>query len=407
MSSELRYDDKGNILLKGETQKKDGRYCFSTINPVTKKRMYIYDESLSKLRKKENEMHNFTLREIFGDIGNENATLNSYFDVYLDAANLSPACEMNYRRMWDSQIRDVIGDMRIVDITEGVIHLLFMQLSKDGYMRNTIKYLKTILTNSLEIAFTEGVIRFNPAKRLRISRYGKDKYEAEPLSQKQEERVLKFIRRSKKYARYEDIILIMLLTGLRPGELIALTWCDIDLVDNKLYINKQLVYRNYGDGCKFHLREPKTKAGIRVLPIFPELRNIFLTLRKNRACIDKNNLVEIDGIKDFVFTTKSGRPFMPNGINNFLKHIREAYNDEEMEKEDGILIKDLSAYTFRYTACTRMIELEVPPKVIQKYLGHSTEGITMAVYNKAKSYEHIKKELPKLDEHYSKYRFRK
>ncbi|MBS4900044.1 MAG: tyrosine-type recombinase/integrase [Clostridiales bacterium] len=399
MARNLRYDDKGNLLLKGEIQKKDGSYSFSFINPVTKKNNFLFSDTLKGLRKKENEMHSFTLRESFM-YKREEATLNDYFKVYQEITIVSPAVEFNYQRMWDSQVRYTIGNMKVVDVTEGVIHLLFAELSKNGYKRNTIKYIKTLLTNALEIAFVEGVIRFNPVRKLRISKYGLDRYEADPLNQVQEKKLLEFIKNSKRYSKYQFAILIRLLTGLRPGEMTCLTWSDVDLKDNKLHITKQFIYKNYGDGCKFHLRDTKTKDGKRVLPMFPALKKAFA---EHKAMQEASGIksVEVEGITDFVFITKNGRPVMPAGFNTCMKRIREAYNEYEKKNGGSDFIKDLSSYTFRYTACTRMAELKVAPKVMQMYLGHADTRITMEAYNKAKSYMHLKSEIPPLDDHYS------
>lgn len=54
---------------------------------------------------------------------------------------------------------------------------------------------------------------------------------------------------------------IMLELGLRRGELIDLTCLDIDMEKKEVSVNHQLIYKDFGDGCRFHVNSPKTKSG--------------------------------------------------------------------------------------------------------------------------------------------------
>ena len=58
------------------------------------------------------------------------------------------------------------------------------------------------------------------------------------------------------------MITIMLETSLRCGELIGLTYNDVNLEKKELYVTHQLTYRNYqdGEGCKFRIKKTKTDA---------------------------------------------------------------------------------------------------------------------------------------------------
>ena len=110
----------------------------------------------------------------------------------------------------------------------------------------------------------------------------------------------------------------------------------------------------------------------------------------------------VDGYSNFVFTTKSGKPIAPNGFNNAMKNITEAYNRHEIskaesEKRPPVLMPHISAYTFRHTACTRMAEAGMQPKTLQYILGHHDISITMNVYNHAQ-YDNVKKEIESLEQ---------
>ena len=82
----------------------------------------------------------------------------------------------------------------------------------------------------------------------------------------------------------------MVATGLRVGELIGLTWDDIDLKTKKIHVDHQLIYKNIGDGKKydFHIHRPKTNSGVRDIDISEEciVSRIISAEGKNSARIN-------------------------------------------------------------------------------------------------------------------------
>ena len=125
---------------------------------------------------------------------------------------------------------------------------------------------------------------------------------------------------------------IMIGTGLRCGELIGLTWKDINIKAKTVNVDHQLIYKNLGDGCKFHISTPKTESGIRIIPMTQEVAKAFEEQRKINFMLAKDKSIEVDGYSGFVFTAKSGRPLMPNGVNSVLYNIVDAYNKTEVER---------------------------------------------------------------------------
>ena len=194
---------------------------------------------------------------------------------------------------------------------------------------------------------------------------------------------------------------VMLGTGYRCGELIGLTWQDIDMEEQEIRIEAQLVYKNYGDGCKFHLTKPKTDAGIRVIPMNETVKQAFETQRKLNyiQAIPRN--FEIDGRKDFIFMSRYGCPLMPNAVNRIIENIVNAYNKQETAKAKDehrkpILLPRMSAHTMRHTCCTRMAERGIDMKVVQYIMGHANITVTLEVYDHLTEKMRIEKEMAKL-----------
>ena len=78
---------------------------------------------------------------------------------------------------------------------------------------------------------------------------------------------MELVKQSNVYNTYYSMFTIMIGTGLRCGELIGLTWKDINIKAKTVNVDHQLIYKNLGDGCKFHISTPKTESGIRGLSL--------------------------------------------------------------------------------------------------------------------------------------------
>ena len=280
----------------------------------------------------------------------------------------------------------------------------FMEFVKQSNVYNTystIKYIHNLLYPALEMAVDDDIIRKNPAKSS-ISDYGKTAEEKEALTVSQQEKFMEFVKQSNVYNTYYPMFTIMIGTGLRCGELIGLTWKDINIKAKTVNVDHQLIYKNLGDGCKFHISTPKTESGIRIIPMTQEVAKAFEEQRKINFMLAKDKSIEVDGYSGFVFTAKSGRPLMPNGVNSVLYNIVDAYNKTEVERakkehRKAELLPKFSAHVMRHTACTRMAECRMDVKVLQYIMGHAHIDVTMEVYNHIGELTRIENEIARLD----------
>ena len=82
------------------------------------------------------------------------------------------------------------------------------------------------------------------------------------------------------------------------------TWKDINIKAKTVNVDHQLIYKNLGDGCKFHISTPKTESGIRIIPMtqevakaFEEQRKINFMLAKDKSCLLYTSTVLTSGFK--------------------------------------------------------------------------------------------------------------
>lgn len=396
-----RKDDKGRKLREGESWRTDRRYSYRYTDIKTGKRITLYARDLQELRVKEKQIVKDLEDNILTDGTVKKMTLNTLFERYIETRELADSTRVNYISIWENRVKEEMGDIKVIQILPSHIKSFYAKLSKEGYSHSTIKTIHDMVYPALEMAVDDDIIRKNPSKKA-LGNYGRAPEKKTALTVIQQEKLILFVKNHNIYNTYYPMLLIMLGTGVRCGELIGLTWNDIDTKEKRVSISHQLTYRNLGDGCRFHISMPKTESGFRYIPMTQTVLKAFEEQGKINLMLGIERDVAIDGYKGFIFTTKTGRPLMPSAINNVLYNIVNAYNKEEV-KMAGIkhrkaeLLPKFSAHIIRHTACTRMAEQGMDIKVLQYIMGHASIDVTMQVYNHIGDMSRVEKEIEKID----------
>lgn len=171
-------------------------------------------------------------------------------------------CKLNYKETtyeaYEKQVRlyiiPVIGEYKLRALTTPVLQSLINNLIKEKKSRNTIVNVKAKLTGAMEYAIDQGYISYNPTGRIKIpSLRSKEKFNSKeriPLSENQVNEIFKRFPVSR--TSYIPL-LIGYRCGLRIAEAFALTWDDLDLVNGKLSVNKQIQWIDH----KWKFKSPK------------------------------------------------------------------------------------------------------------------------------------------------------
>ncbi len=384
MAGKRRTDNKGRVLRTGEMQRaEDNRYLYRYTDLSGKKRT-VYAVTLVELREKEKQIDRDLQDGI--DSSKGDITLNQLFQVYMETkSDLRESTRYNYLSVWKNAIEDTaLGNMKITQIKQLHIRKFYSELVGRGLAANTIKLYHNLINPALELAVDSDIIRKNPAKDCKKG-IGGTKKERESLTISEQESMLDFIKNSSKYSAYYPMIVFALSTGLRVGELTGLRWADVDMKENVAHIRQQLIYKNLGDGCKFHIQDLKTDAGRRDIPLSVNARKSLIRQKEIYILLGKEMNQEVDGVSDFVFTNTLGKPYAVNAINFVLDNIVKAYNkleDVEANKEhrEKKSLPHVSAHILRHTACTRLAESGLEPKVLQYIMGHANVSVTLDIY---------------------------
>lgn len=193
----------------------------------------------------------------------------------------------------------------------------------------------------------------------------------EALTKAQQTALLEFVKNDPVYKRYYNEIIILLGTGLRISELCGLTDKDVDFENRLINIDHQLQFTS-PDG--YFVDSPKTKNGIRTVPMSSEVFNAFQRVVDERKITKKP--VEVDGYSGFLFLNDKQNPMVNTRYDHAFKQLIRKYNKGHAEP----LPAGITPHVLRHTFCTEMANVGMNPKTLQAIMGHSSIKMTMDYY---------------------------
>jgi integrase len=237
-----------------------------------------------------------------------------------------------------------------------------------------IQFVHAVLRNALQHAMREELVSRNVAKLVRVPspRYKVGK----GLSVEQVKKLLA----AAEGHRLHPLYVVAATMGLRRGELVGLRWSDVDLNEGTLRV-QQTVQRVAGT---LHLLDAKTEDSEAVLPI-PEVTWLALLEHQERQTAERARLLEVWQDYGLVFPSERGTPMEPTNLSRAFAILREAAG------LPGVRLHDL-----RHTVVSLLMELGVPPHVVQAIARHADVKITLKVYAHA-NLDAMRQALGKLD----------
>lgn len=390
MAVERRKDNKNRVLKEGEYQRTSGTYEFKW-RDKRGKRHSISAPTLEELREKELDVLRDVLDGVRAD--KNNLTIN---DLYYSWVQLKRGLKdntfSNYKYMYTQFVEPEFGRSKLVDLKRTDVRGFYNYLADEKHVKvNTIDNIHTVLHQVLELGVEDEYLRYNPSdnalKELKKAHnFEIDKRRA--LTVAEQEIFEAFLSENGQYHRWYPIFTIMLWTGMRVGEITGLRWCDIDFEEETISVNHTLVYYSTRteQGQIFAINTPKTKAGERIIPMLPKVKEAFLMEKAyQEECGIKSNAV-VDGFRDFIFVNRFGNVQHQGTLNKALYRIIRDCNYEILDnnhKEDAVILSKFSNHSLRHTFTTRMCEAGVNIKAMQEILGHADAETTMDIYAEA------------------------
>lgn len=356
----MRKDTKGRILQKGETQLKNGNYIYRWKDYYGNNNK-IHATTLNELREKKEIAELYTLeKKEF-----TSSTLNELIERWLFLKqNLKTSSLNAYAHKFETSIKPTeLGRKRIVDIKQSDIIYFLKQQEKQGLKASTINISYTIIKQSLEFAYNEGMILRNTCLNV-------EKLKTQPITKKaltdmECDELLDRIQSSSRQKYLYNIVGILMYTGMRISEAAGLLWSNVDIEKGEIYIVSQFVRTN-PNSAKRTLTSPKTESSKRTIYMTDFVKELFI---KQKEYCEINNIVS-----DFVFVGHTGNPISIRSIERALVTISNANKGRE------ISLPKVTPHMLRHIACTKMINSGMKLKTVQTIMGHASSSTTLDVY---------------------------
>jgi len=350
----------------------------------------VYAKTLDELREKEVDV----LRDILDGIraDKNNLTINDLYYRWIQLKKgLKANTFQNYQYMYKQFVEPDFGEMHIVDLKRTDIRAFYNSLADCQHLKaNTIDNIHTVLHQVLELAVEDEYLRYNPADNALKELKKAHNYDTErkrALTIKEQGLFEDFLSKEGRYHKWYPIFIIMLYTGMRVGEITGLRWDDIDLKEGFISVNHTLVYFNRGGNqkCGYAINTPKTKAGERVIPMLPKVKDAFIMERKHQIETGLSCNAVIDGYTNFIFINRFGNTQNQSTLNKALRRIIRDCNYEILDKgkKKAVILPRFSNHSLRHTFTTRMCEAGVNIKAMQDILGHADAETTLQIYTDA------------------------
>lgn len=308
----------------------------------------------------------------------------------------------------------VIGNLVIGKVSPVHLQAIYNEMEEDGMSSATMKKLHTAINSVMDYAFRMELIKNNPCDRVRLPKIQKDEeiryfeydeakrfMEALPRTymvvRKGHTRVLR--KTGEKYTvpdyeypitlpyQFQVFYMIALNSGFRRGEMIALTWKDIDFEKYEIDINKAASKTRSGG---IIIKKPKTKASIRRITLPPECFDMLREWKNQQRELslsvgskwtgyrgkefDKNYIFirTDDSIGSIMYIDTPSKKFV-----DFLK----LYNSSVSAPEEKLPI--IRLHDLRHTHATMLIGRNVNIETIAERLGHANPSVTLDIYGHA------------------------
>jgi integrase len=294
--------------------------------------------------------------------GSSRATkMATFLESWLESAagTVKPATTRRYQQMIRDHINPFLGHMSLAKVTPLILQRLISLKVQEGLAPATIGLIHTVVRRALSQAVKWRLLSANPTQGVEVPRRTVPEIKTWTIDVAN-----RFLEAT---AEHHMAVLwrLALTSGMRQGELLALTWSDINMAKETVAVRRTLTQNLEGE---WTVGEPKSAAGRRLLVLE---RGTIASLKMHK--IDQNErrlALGADWIdEDRVFDRGDGSHHNPSTVYTAFTTL--------CKRADVPVIR---FHDLRHTFATISLELGVQAKVVQEALGHSSIAMTMGRY---------------------------
>lgn len=314
-----------------------------------------------------------------------------------------------YNELLDQKILPAIGHLKLSKIQPMHLQSFYNNLLEDGvrkdgkkggYSPSTIRKCHAVISSILTTAVHWQIIDSNPCDRASTPKQKKSTSDIKHFTLEQAETFLnalemEYVTNYKAHDRIDDtgkkyhvpeytearsiptqfkvFFNLALFGGLRRGELIALTWDDINFENNSIDINKSTGYVNK----EMITKAPKNKTSIRTITVPGPIIDMLKRYRTEQL---ETKLALGDQWQgdNYIFIQWNGKQMHLATPYGTFKDIIKKYN--ATVKDANKMIPDIPLHGLRHTSATLLISENIDVRTVSARLGHAQTSTTMNIY---------------------------
>ena len=346
-------------------KREDGRYQKNIV--VGRKangsyiRKTVYGKTKKELDLKIAEITQQVSQGIY--VPEDKTTFGEMSEIWLTQYNPTANEKWIYRQQCviNKHLLPTLKYMKLKDLKPFHLQSIINKMAKDNLSTSTMKKAKQTAVRILNIGVENDLVVRNVFSNVKVPTV--EPHERRALTE--EERNL--VNRTWQGHRMGHAVMIMMYCGLRRGELLALTWQDIDLEEKVISVNKSVrTFKNQPQ-----VKKPKSKAETREIPIPNILVDVIRSLPRDCPLVCPD-------VKGKLMSETAYRRAW-NSYRHYL-NLQAGGRDASRTKTKVQAIDNITAHMLRHTYASMLYEAGVDIKSAQRFLGHADIEMTLAVY---------------------------
>jgi integrase len=343
--------------------------------------------------------------KIFKNTQSENIKLNKdmlfkdYFMQYLKSLDGSTRSRAYANKLATaSHIIEGLGSYKMSEINKTVLMKFMNGFTQKTYIsgknkkpqyysQSMINKVYTLLRAAIKEAASEDgeqLLRTNFMANIKKPQSNRLASEPKPLTDNEINMISSIVKEIKIINVW---IHILIYTGVRPSEALALKWSDVDYESKTIKIQRTLSYndfinpdtlkrikprepiitniKNEKQGNRINYQRRTLKVGDKILNI---LKDWGKTVKGDKQMM---RLKRKNGTEDYIFSSPSGKLWL-------YQDYKQVY--QRLLSKHGLSVSEYNPYRFRHNCCTRLFRLNINIKTIQMIMGDNTSDMVLRVY---------------------------
>lgn len=322
---------------------------------------------------------------LHGNIGitSESITLKDFMTNWLNevvALDVRARSMQTYQTLFDRQICPYLGEVKIQELTPAILDAWIRNLQKTGLAFNTLSATHALIHHALDYAvYPAQLISSNPSDYIKVPKNAPRNVIKRMIITLEQFRAL--LEKNPFGTQYYMPLMILYHTGMRIGEVLGLSWEDIDFEQRRINVRRQIVHlKKHG----YFLTTPKTESSVRYILMGEELISELKRWQRQQGLNEEN----IGDSYVYIYRESNGHIIkqskgLPAPLGEKISLICTR-NDGRLILYESLTIflkgENLNAHSFRHTHATILIENGVEAKAVAGRLGHANTQITQNLY---------------------------